>query len=109
MASDGQTDGVSKGKLWTGRIISGVLALFLLADGVAKVMRAGPVLKSFDQLGYSQSVAVPIGIVLLVCTVLYLIPQSSILGAILLTGYLGGATATHVRAGQPFYFPIVFG
>jgi DoxX-like family len=109
MTSDGQTAGVSKGKLWTGRIISAILVLFLLADGLAKVMKAGPVLKAFDELGYARTVAVPIGILLLVCTILYAIPRTSIFGAILLTGYLGGATATHVRAGQPFYFPIVFG
>jgi hypothetical protein len=109
MTSDGQAPSVSKGRLWTGRTISLLVVLFLLFDGIIKVLRIDPVLKAFDELGYSRSLAIPIGLLLLVCTLLYVIPQTSILGAILLVGYLGGATATHVRAGQPFYFPIVFG
>jgi hypothetical protein len=74
-----------------------------------KLIRIAPVLEAFEQLGYSTSLAVPIGLVLLISTAIYMIPPTSVLGAILLTGYLGGATATHVRAGQPFYFPVVFG
>jgi hypothetical protein len=95
--------------IWAGRVISGLLVLFLLFDAVIKLMRIGPVLDAFSQLGWTTTQAVPIGIVLLVCTVIYAIPNSSILGAILLTGYLGGATATHLRAGQAFYFPVIFG
>jgi hypothetical protein len=106
---DTQAVSVSKGSLWTGRIISTLIVLFLAFDGIVKVMRIAPVLKAFDQLGYSQSLAVPLGIVLLACTALYAWPRTSVLGAILLAAYLGGATATHVRAGQPFYFPIIFG
>ena len=100
---------VSKGKLWTGRIISTLVVLFLLFDAVIKLMKIAPVVKAFAELGYPASLPVPIGILLLVCTLIYVIPRTSVLGAILLTGYLGGATATHVRAGQPFYFPILFG
>jgi DoxX-like family len=100
---------VSKKSLWAGRIISTLLVLFLLFDAVAKLMRIGPVLQAFTQLGFSTSLAVPIGAVLLVCTILYVLPPTSILGALLLTAYLGGATVTHLRAGQPFYFPIIFG
>ena len=100
---------VSKGSLWTGRVIGTLLVLFLAFDGVMKVMRARPVLESFTRLGYHESVAVGLGILLLACTAVYAIPRTSVLGAILLTGYLGGATATHLRAGEPFYFPIVFG
>jgi hypothetical protein len=103
------TQAVSKTSLWAGRIISTLVVLFLLFDAVAKLMRIGPVLAAFTQLGFSTSLSVPIGAVLLVCTILYVIPTTSILGAILLAAYLGGATVTHLRAGQPFYFPIIFG
>jgi len=103
------TQSVSKKSLWAGRIISTLVGLFLLFDAVAKLMRIAPVLQAFTQLGFSTSLAVPIGAVLLLCTILYVIPPTSILGAILLTAYLGGATVTHLRAGQPFYFPIIFG
>src|ERR1700675_2036665 len=103
------TQAVSKPNLWGGRIISTLVVLFLLFDAVAKLMRIAPVLAAFTQLGFSTSLAVPIGAVLLLCTIVYVIPPTSILGAILLTAYLGGATVTLVRAGQPFYFPIIFG
>ena len=103
------TQSVSKKSLWAGRIISTLVVLFLLFDAVAKLMKIAPVLQAFTQLGFSTSLAVPIGAVLLVCTILYMIPPTAILGAILLTAYLGGATVTHLRAGQPFYFPIIFG
>jgi hypothetical protein len=103
------TQAVSKTNLWAGRIISTLVVLFLLFDAVAKLMKIAPVLQAFTQLGFSTSLAVPIGAVLLVCTILYVLPPTSILGALLLTAYLGGATVTHLRAGQPFYFPIIFG
>jgi len=103
------TQAVSKTSLWAGRIISTLVVLFLLFDAVAKLMRIAPVLAAFTQLGFSTSLSVPIGAVLLLCTILYVIPPTSILGAILLAAYLGGATVTHLRAGQPFYFPIIFG
>src|SRR6266436_3690346 len=77
------TQSVSKASLWAGRIISTLVVLFLLFDAVAKLMRIAPVLAAFTQLGFSTSVAVPIGAVLLVCTILYVIPPTSILGAIL--------------------------
>ena len=103
---------VSKGALWAGRIMSGLPVLFLLVDGAMKLVKPAPVVEATVRLGYSASVILPLGIVLLGCTVLYLIPRTSILGAILLTGYLGGAVATHVRAGEgafPVLFPVVFG
>lgn len=112
MQSVSQTAPVSKKALWIGRIISALPALFLLVDGVMKLFKPAPVVEATVKLGYSENVIVPLGIVLLVCTVLYLIPRTAILGAILLTGYLGGAVATHVRAGEgafPILFPIVFG
>ena|SRR6266850_3674928 len=103
---------VSKKRLWSGRIMSALLALFLLVDGGMKLVKPEPVVKATVELGYAESVILPLGIVLLGCTILYMIPRTAVLGAILLTGYLGGAVATHVRAGQgPFeiLFPVVFG
>jgi hypothetical protein len=103
---------VSKGTLWAGRIISGLPVLFLLVDGAMKLVKPAPVVEATVGLGYPESVIVPIGVVLIVCTILYLIPKTSVLGAILLTGYLGGAVATHVRTGESLFsiiFPVVFG
>jgi DoxX-like family len=105
-------NGISKSSLWAGRIISALPALFLLLDGVMKLVKPAPVVEATVHLGYPESVIVGLGIVVLACTVLYLIPRTSILGAILLTGYLGGAVATHVRVGEglfPIVFPVIFG
>src|SRR5215471_666831 len=102
----------SKGTLWAGRVMSGLPALFLLFDGVMKLFKPEFVVKATMQLGYPQNVIVPLGIVLTGCTVLYLIPRTSVLGVILLTGYLGGAVATHVRVGAGWFevlFPVIFG
>jgi hypothetical protein len=107
MQSATQTAPVPKVMLWAGRIISALIVLFLLFDGAAKVVKAAPVLEASAQLGIPESVIPAIGIVLIACTVVYVIPPTSVLGAILLTGYLGGATATHVRAGDPL-FPTFF-
>lgn len=104
--------GVSKGALWAARIITGLVALFLLMDGVMKLVKPAFVVEETMRLGYPERVIVPIGMVLIVCTILYLVPKTAVLGAILLTGYLGGAVATHVRAGEPVFsvvFAIVFG
>ncbi|HEV7682175.1 MAG TPA: DoxX family protein [Pyrinomonadaceae bacterium] len=103
---------VSKGALWGGRIISWVTALFLLLDGVMKLFKPAAVVQATTDLGYPENVIVPLGIVLTVSTVLYLIPRTAVLGAILLTGYLGGAVATHVRVSAGLFsiaFAIVFG
>lgn len=103
---------VSKTSLWAGRIMSVLPILFLLLDGVMKLVKPAPVVDAFIQLGYPDSLAVSIGLLLLVCVVIYVIPRTAVLGAILLTGYLGGAVATHVRVGsEPFslIFPIIFG
>ena len=99
----------SKKMLWTGRIISALVILFLLIDSVGKIVKLAPYLEGTVKVGYPASLVVPLGIVLLICTVVYAIPITSVLGAILLTGYLGGATATHVRVGQPFWFPVMMG
>jgi hypothetical protein len=98
----------SKARLWTGRIISTLAALFLFMDGVMKLMKPEMVVKATVQLGYPESVIPGLGVVLLVCVVLYVIPRTSVLGAILLTGYLGGAVATHVRVGDPLLTHTLF-
>lgn len=95
--------------LWAGRIISTLVVLFLLFDGIIKLIKPDYVVGATVKLGYPESVIFGIGLVLLISTNLYIFPRTSILGAILLTGYLGGATATHVRVGDPFYFPVIFG
>ena len=98
--------------IWVGRILSGLPALFLLIDGVMKLIKPVIVVETTVKLGYPESVITGLGIVLLACTILYLIPRTAVLGAILLTGYLGGAVATHVRVGEevfPIIFPIILG
>jgi hypothetical protein len=100
MQSD-QTAFVSKKKLWTGRIISGIVVLFLVFDGVTKLMKIDPVVQGMRLLGYPVPLAPVIGTILLVCVVLYAIPRTAPLGAILLTGYLGGAVASQLRVGMP--------
>ena len=101
-----------KGALWTGRIITGIVVLFLLVDAIMKVIESGPAMEGSVKLGWPEQAVQGIGIVLLSATILYVIPRTSILGAIILTGYLGGATAVMVRAmqpGHPYLFPVVFG
>lgn len=108
---DTQTPRVSKKALWTGRVMTVLPALFLLFDGVMKLFKPPFVVQATIQLGYSENVIIPLGIVLLVCTVLFLIPRTALLGVILLTGYLGGAVATHVRVGAGLFevlFPVIF-
>jgi hypothetical protein len=97
----------NKGSLWAGRIITALPVLFLLVDGVMKLVKPAAVVEATVKLGYPESVIVGLGVVLVACTILYLIPRTAVLGAILLTGYLGGAVATHVRVGGPV-FPIIF-
>lgn len=92
---------------WTGWILSGLLTAFMVFDGVGKVLMIEPVKQACEELGFDQSVMPAIGVVLLASACLYAIPQTAVLGAILLTGYLGGAIATHARLGGPA-FPIVF-
>jgi len=94
--------------LWAGRILSGLVVLFLIPDGIIKFIRPAPVLQAFEHLGWSVSLANTLGILLLTCTALYVFPRTSILGAILLTGYLGGAVATHLRAGDPLFSHVLF-
>jgi DoxX-like family len=107
MQPDTQAAPVSKKMLWAGRILSAIPVLFLLFDGVAKLIKPASVVEATVRLGYPESVIPGLGILLPVCTVVYVVPHTSVLGAILLTAYLGGATATHVRIGDPL-FPILF-
>jgi ABC-type transport system involved in cytochrome c biogenesis permease component len=109
---EGQAVPISKKRLWVGRIMSGLAALFLLFDSSTKLLRVEAVMKAAAQIGYPPSTIFPIGLILLACVVVYLIPRTAVLGAVLLTGYLGGAVATHVRVGDPLMshtlFPIYF-
>lgn len=109
MSSDLQTATSSKTMVWVGRILSTLPVLMLVMSAVMKLTKHPEVLKGFDKRGWPEYVLVPLGIVELVSTVLYVIPQTAVLGAILLTGYLGGAIATHVRIGEPFIMLAIFG
>jgi len=109
MEADSQTTGVSKRTLWAGRIISALPVLFLLFSGVVKLMKPAVVVQEFARLGYPESLVLIIGVIEIACTVVYVIPRTSVLGAMLLTAYLGGATATYVRIGDPFFIPIILG
>ncbi len=94
---------------WTEWIMSAVPSLFLLVDGAMKLVKPEVVVKTTVELGYAETVILPLGVVLLACTILYLIPLTAVLGAVLLTGYLGGAVATHVRVGHGLFeilFPV---
>jgi len=102
-----------QGAVWTGRIISGLVVVFLLFDSITKIMLNPYVLKASANLGYGAGSIQAIGIILLACVVIYVIPRTSILGAVLLTGYLGGAVEANLRAGTPLFsnllFPVYFG
>lgn len=102
-----QTDGISKPALWTGRVLSGLVILFFAFDGVMKLFKPAVVVNATVALGYPESEIVGIGVAALACTLLYAIPRTAVLGAILLTGYLGGAIASKVRIDAPL-FDIVF-
>jgi hypothetical protein len=107
-----QPASVSKKALWAGRIISALAVVFLLFDGVTKLMKVRQVMEATAQLGYPESSIAVMGSLLLLCTAVYVIPRTAVLGAILLTGYLGGATAAQVRVSHPLFetvFPIMFG
>jgi DoxX-like family len=96
-------------RVWAGRIITALVALLLVFDAFTGIIKAPQSQQGAAHLGYPAGVGVWIGVALLTCTALYVIPRTSVLGAILLTGYLGGATASLVRIGDQFLFPVVFG
>ena len=101
----------SRSARWTGRIMSGFVIVFLMIDGAIKLVPWPIVTETMDQMGYgsSETLARSLGVITIVCTVLYSIPPTSILGAILLTGYLGGAVATHARISNPLFSHTLFG
>ncbi len=104
--------GAASGPRWMrslGFALSGLVILFMLMDGTMKLLQLSIVLETTVQLGWPVSSVVPLGIVLLICTALYAFPQTSVLGAILLTAYLGGAVATHARIGSPLFSHLLFG
>src|SRR5450432_1895988 len=104
-----QSQPVSKAMLWTGRIISALPVLFMLFGVIYSFAKPDEVQKGFSKYEYPATTLHPIVITELICVLIYIIPQTSVLGAILLTGYLGGATATHIRVGEPFFMPIIIG
>ena len=100
----------SKAAWWGGWILSGIVILWMgvLGTVIALTNRA-MVEEGMAKYGYPASAVIPIQVVAVLCVILYAIPRTAVLGAILLTGYLGGAVATHVRAGEPWFFPVIFG
>ncbi len=108
-----QTSSISRGARWTGRVLSTIAVLFLVLDSVGKLLQVPPVMEGTVGLGYPTSVVFGLGVILLACTLAYAFPGTAALGAILLTGYLGGAVATHVRVGHPLLthtlFPVYVG
>jgi len=111
MSTIAETAPVSRPARWTGRVLSGLVLVFLLFDGAVKLVPWPIVTETMDKIGYgsSESLARTLGVITVACTVLYAIPPTSILGAILLTGYLGGAMASHVRIGSPLFTHTLFG
>ncbi|MDQ3281763.1 MAG: DoxX family protein [Acidobacteriota bacterium] len=98
----------SRAALWTGRVLFTLSVLFLAFDAAMKILQPAAAVAGTTQLGYSANVLLPLGIIQVVCLALYLIPRTAVLGAILWTGYLGGAVATHVRIGNPLFSHILF-
>jgi hypothetical protein len=94
--------------LWTGRVLSGLAVAFLIFDSVGKLLEVQPVIDAAKQLGYPPDIVFTLGVILLSCVLTYLVPRTSLLGAVLLTGYLGGAVATHVRLGNPLFTHVLF-
>ena len=92
----------------TGRVLSGLAVGFLIFDSVGKLLRVQPVVEGTAGLGYPVSVIFPLGVTLLTCVLVYLVPRTAVFGAVLLTGYLGGAVATHVRVGSPLFSHVLF-
>ena len=99
----------STAALWAGRVLTALPSLFFLFDCTVKVLKLSVAMEGTARVGYPTSVVFPLGLVELACVALFLVPRTAFIGALLLTAYLGGATATHVRLGEPFFLPIVFG
>jgi hypothetical protein len=95
--------------MWAGYALSGLVTLFLLMDATMKLLQLPIVAETGLALGWPAETAFPLGVILLICTLLYAWPRTAILGAILLTGYLGGAIASHIRIGNPLFSHVLFG
>ncbi|KPV53167.1 hypothetical protein SE17_11205 [Kouleothrix aurantiaca] len=112
MVTTARTTTSSKAMSWAGYALSGFAIAFLLFDSIIKVVQAAPAVESNVQLGYPAGIVVALGLAELVCLAVYVFPRTAVLGAVLLTGWFGGAMATHVRAGSPTFsviFPILVG
>ncbi len=109
MSTEPETTPGSKKLVWAGWIMSLLPAALLVMSGGMKLTQSEQVAEGFAHLGYDPNLAVGLAIVELACTAIYLIPRTAVLGAILLTGYLGGATATHLRIGEPYFAPVLVG
>jgi len=111
MIADLPRDAPTAWSTWTGRIVSGLVVAFLLVDGAIKLVPIAVVTETMAQLGWpaSDTLARVLGVLTLAGAILYALPRTSVLGAILLTGYLGGAVATHVRVGSPLFSHTLFG
>jgi len=111
MSTIAGTAAVSKPALLTGRVLSGLVIVFLLFDGAIKLVPWPIVTETMDRIGYgsSETLARSLGVITVACTVLYAIPPTAFVGAILLTGYLGGAMASHLRIGSPLFSHTLFG
>jgi hypothetical protein len=103
----------TSGRRWAGRVLSGLPVAFLIFDAALKLVHPAVVTEASAKIGWPDAVITPLGVVLLACVALYVVPRTAVVGAVLLTGYLGGAVATHVRVGDPLFshtlFPIYFG
>jgi hypothetical protein len=101
---------VSKTALWTGRVMSALPVLLVLFGSIVKLMKTAAVMEGFARAGVPERLIVPVGVIELICVIVYVIPQTAVLGAILMTGLLGGATVTNLRIGDPTYpMPVVLG
>jgi hypothetical protein len=109
MTTETQSARPSKPALWTGRVLSALPALLLVFSAVMKFLKPPDVVKGFEHLGWPERLTLTLGILELGCTIIYVIPQTAVLGAILLTGYIGGAIATHVRLGEPVITHVLLG
>ncbi|HEY3854885.1 MAG TPA: DoxX family protein [Verrucomicrobiae bacterium] len=104
-----QPPGVPKKELWTGYIMSGLPALLFIMSGIMKLAKPPGVVKGFEEYGFSEGLITPIGLIEILCTIVYLIPQTSVLGAILLTGYVGGIICTNLRIDKDVVMPAIVG
>jgi hypothetical protein len=114
MSATGQavqaSQSVSKGALWTGRVLSAIPVFMMAMSAVMKLVGSRQVIEGMTRFGYPQNLIVPIGILEISCVIVYLIPQTAVIGAVLVAGYLGGATATMARLGDPgFFMPALLG